>query len=101
MVKIRLLLVLALAVLTINSAKPPAPFCQSRPILKELPLTYEEKLATDMAQLFSGYNLDIELASNNSFVKINKKFIEVDRMNTYLQGLIAHHIEHKDNDWGK
>ena len=97
---VRLLLVLAILGSSF-AANAPSPYCNSRPIYKEGPLTYEERLSHDMDDAFSGYNLDIELASNNSFAKMSKKFMEVDRMNVYFPNLIAHHIEHNGNDWGK
>jgi hypothetical protein len=49
---------------------------------------------------FSGYNLKIELTSNNSFVTMNKKIFELDRRNTYLPSIISHYVEHKDNGIG-
>jgi len=54
-----------------------------------------------MAQSFSGYNLDIQLTSNNTFATMSKKIRELDRVNTYLANVISHYIEKKDNGVGK
>ena len=54
-----------------------------------------------MADSFSGYNLNIELTSNNSFATLSKKFRELDKRNTYIPSIISHYIEHKDNGLGK
>ena len=99
MLRVTILIMVLLSAAT--ASKIPVPFCHSRPLFKETALSYEEKLSHDAADFFSGYNLDIAIASNNSFARISKKFQELDRMNTYLPGLISHHIEHNQNGWGK
>jgi len=54
-----------------------------------------------MAQSFSGYNLDIQLTSNNTFATLSKKLRELDRMNTYIFEMVSHYIEKKDNSVGR
>jgi hypothetical protein len=54
-----------------------------------------------MDDSFSGYNLNIELTSNNSFATVSKKFRELDRRNAYIPSIISHYMEHKDNGVGR
>lgn len=54
-----------------------------------------------MDDSFSGYNLDIQLTSNNSFATLSKKLRELDRRNSYIPSIISHYIEHKDNGIGR
>jgi hypothetical protein len=72
--------------------KAPQPYCQSKPLYKQFPMVPEEIISHDMDTSFSGYNLNIELTSNNSFVTMNKKIYELDRRNTYLPSIISHFV---------
>jgi len=54
-----------------------------------------------MDESFSGYNLEIELTSNNTFATLSKKLVELDRRNSYLSNMVSHYIEKKDNGVGK
>lgn len=51
--------------------------------------------------MFSGYNLDITLASKNTFAVLNKKLTEIDRHDGYFPDIISHYVEHDGNNWGK
>ena len=97
---VRLLLVLTVLGCAL-AVRAPVPYCNSRPIYKEGPLAYEERITHDMDTAFSGYNLDIQLASNSTCASLTKKFTQEDNMGSYFPGLISHHIEHSGNDWGK
>jgi hypothetical protein len=55
------LLCTLLVVQVLAVARAPTPYCVSKPLYKQLPLTYEEILTYDMDIPFSGYNLFIHL----------------------------------------
>jgi hypothetical protein len=54
-----------------------------------------------VSEIFSGYNLDIKLASNNSFASVTEKLIQLDKRGAYLPNIIAHQVEKNGNTWGK
>jgi hypothetical protein len=62
MAQLKLLLLVTLVLQVWAIARAPVPFCQSKPLFKQFPLSAEELLSHDMADTFSGYNLDIALA---------------------------------------
>jgi hypothetical protein len=52
--------------------------------------------------LFSGYNLDLTIATNSSsFARLNKKMELIDTRAGYFPGVISHYVEHRGNNWGK
>ena len=85
----------------LGAAFAPEPFCLSKPLYKQFPLVMEEVLSHDFAQSFSGFNLDIQLTSNNTFATMSKKLRELDRRNSYIFEMVSHYIEKKDNTVGK
>ena len=56
------------------AARAPIPYCLSKPIYKEFPLTFEEACDYDLEQIFSGYNLNISLAKGNNVASVGRKF---------------------------
>ena len=54
-----------------------------------------------MDDAFSGYNLDIQIASQTKAASITDKFLKLDRKQTYIADLISHHIQSKGNEWGQ
>jgi hypothetical protein len=54
-----------------------------------------------MSSTFSGYNLNITVASNNSWADITQKWHLLDRKEAYYPGLISHYVEPKDNSVGR
>ena len=59
--------------LGLTAAVAPEPYCLSKPLYKQFPLAIAEILSHDMALSFTGYNLDIQLTSNNTFATLSKK----------------------------
>lgn len=99
---IRGVLLLSLVVLQVlSAAKAPVPYCVAKPEFKEVPLSLGEQMIVSLDTLFSGYNLDLTLASKNSFAMLNKKLTELDRLNGYFPNIISHYVEHVGNNWGK
>ena len=98
---IRGYLLLSLVVLSVLGAKAPIPYCVAKPEFKEVPLSLGEQMIVNLDTLFSGYNLDISLASKNSFAILNKKITELDRPDGYFPNIISHYVEHNGNNWGK
>jgi hypothetical protein len=96
LVLLNLVLVLQAAAI----ARAPTPFCQSKPLFKQFPLAVEELISHDMSDTFSGYNLNITLASNNTIASISRKFEILDRHNSYFPNIISHYIEPRDNSVG-
>ena len=100
--KIQTFIVLLLTlILASSTSRLPSPFCSSKPLFKQTPLSPGELRSHDMSDAFVGYNLNITLASNNSFAKITPKFLELDRQNYFYPFIISHHVEHDGNTWGK
>lgn len=95
-----LALVLLLAAEIACIAKAPLPFCSSKNILKQFPLTIDEVISTDLSDIFTGYNLNITIPSNNSFARITPKWSVLDRRDSYFPGIISHFVEMRDNTVG-
>lgn len=79
------------------AAQPPFPYCQQRSIFHEGPLALNERVLFDMDDAFTGYNLDIQIASETKAATIRPKFQELDRKDSYIADLISHHIQSKGN----
>jgi hypothetical protein len=58
---------------SLGIAFAPEPYCLSKPLYKQFPLTIEEELSHNMADSFNGYNLDISLPQNISFATMSQK----------------------------
>lgn len=93
------LLLLALQVAAI--ARAPTTYCTSQSIIKQLPITSDEIILQDTAELFSGYNLKVTLGSNSSCAEMNPKWSMLDQRNQYFPNIISHYIEPKDNSVGR
>jgi hypothetical protein len=96
-----LFLLLALIISACAIAKAPVPSCTAKTLYKQFPLTVGEILTHDMDRSFSGYNLNITLATNNSFASLTRKWDTLDRRGGYYPGIISHYIEPKDNGVGR
>lgn len=73
---IRNILLLSLVVAyAMAESKAPSPFCVVKPMIKESPLALHETLKVDLDDYFSGYNLNFQLASNNSFATIKNRMV--------------------------
>lgn len=97
-------LLLSLLLLTLRVAaiaRAPSTYCTSQPIIKQLPITSDEIILQDTAELFSGYNLKITLGSNNSWADMTPKWAMLDQRNQYFPSIISHYIEPKDNTVGR
>ena len=57
-----------------SAARAPVPYCFSKPIYKEFPLTVEEACDYDMEQIFSGYNLNISLLKGGDVASVGRKW---------------------------
>lgn len=101
MSQLKLLLLLILVLQVWSIARAPLPFCQSKPLFKQFPLTVEELLSHDMADTFSGYNLQINLVGENPIASISRKWEVLDTKKTYFANIISHYLEPKDNTVGK
>ena len=100
--KIQTFIALLLTFTLVTSvARLPSPYCNSKPLFKQTPLSPKELRSHDMSDAFSGYNLNITLASNNSFASMTPKFLELDKRNYHFPIIISHHVEHNGNTWGK
>lgn len=90
---IRELILFCLVLSCAISAKAPAPYCVAKPSLKALPLSYGEQIIHSVDDLFSGYNLDISIASDSgSFARLNKKMQLIDQFSGYFPGIISHYV---------
>jgi hypothetical protein len=55
-----------------------------------------------MESVFTGYNLNFSLGSNDSVVaSMSKKWDTIDRAYNYYPNIISHYIEEKDNTVGR
>lgn len=95
------LLIASLAITVTSIARAPSTYCAAQPIIKQIPITSEELIVQDTADLFSGYNLDVTLGSNNSWAAVSKKVNLLDQRNQYFPNIISHFIEPKDNSVGR
>lgn len=84
-----------------TAARAPVPHCVAHPVLEQAPLSIGERLDVQIDGFFSGYNLDLTVASNNTFARLNKKLTQTDNKTGYYPNVISHHIEHNGNNWGK
>lgn len=82
-------------------ARAPTPYCSSKTIYKQFPLSAEEILIHDMSDVFSGYNLNITLGSKNPWASITPKWQILDRRNAYFPNIISHYVEPKENTVGR
>ena len=98
---ILLLSVTLLATQVSGIARAPSTYCTSQPIIKQLPITSDEIILQDTADLFSGYNLKVTLGSNNSWADMTPKCAMLDQRNHYFPTIISHYIEPKDNTVGR
>ena len=98
-----LILCLLLVQAAVSIAKAPTPYCISKPMYQQIPLSADEKLGHDMSLSFSGYNLDIKVASPNSsnYATVTNKFIQLDRRGGYIPNIISHFVEQNGNGVGK
>jgi len=56
------------------AGRAPVPFCVAKPEVKEIPLSLGEQLIHPLDNFFSGYNLDLTIATNSSnFARLNRK----------------------------
>ena len=67
-------ILITLFVQTWTAAKAPVPYCFSKPIYKEFPLTVEEACDYDLEQIFSGYNLNISLMKGSDVASVGRKW---------------------------
>lgn len=58
-------------------------------------------MIVNLDDLFTGYNLDLSLASNHSFALLTKKMTLLDQKDGYFPNIISHYVEHDGNNWGK
>lgn len=89
---ILLLSLLLLAAKVSGIARAPSTYCTSQPIIKQLPITNDEIILQDTADLFSGYNLKVTLGSNNSWADMTPKWAMLDQRNQYFPTIISHYI---------
>jgi hypothetical protein len=60
-----------------------------------------EQMIVNLDGMFTGYNLDISLATNHSFALLMKKMTLLDSLDGYFPNIISHYVEHDGNNWGK
>ena len=90
---IRNILLLSLVVVSAFAiARAPVPYCSIRPELKQVPLSLGEQMIVNMDGLFTGYNLDIALATNHSFALLTKKMTLLDQIDGYFPNIISHYV---------
>ena len=95
-------LLLALTIIEVSStAWVPKPYCLSRPMYKEFPLTSEELVTYDMSQSFSGFNLNITLGKESDVASIGRKWSIIDRVNQSFPNIISHYVETRHNTVGR
>ena len=102
-IQIRAILGLLLVLLVVHTnaiARAPTPYCQSKPLFKQFPITAYELMYHDMADTFSGYNLNITLASESNLASMTRKWQILDRSLNYFPNIISHYVEQKDNTVG-
>ena len=87
-----LLILVALIAFAHQASLVPKPFCKAKALASHVPLSAGETLFHDMADAFSGYNLNISLATEHSFASLSSKFSQLDSKNTYLPNIISHHV---------
>ena len=96
------LLLLFLLIVSVSSvARAPTPFCSSKPIYKQVPITVGEIIDADVSSMFQGYNLNVTTAVDYPFASVSRKWNVLDRVNTYFPNVISHYIEPKDNSVGR
>lgn len=97
-----LLLVSMVIACALGAAKAPAPYCDARQTIREIPLSLGESMSHSLEDTFFGYNLDISILSNSSnFARVTKKIETIDKRSAYFPGIISHYVEHKGNNWGR
>ena len=102
-VKLNLILALLIALMAVQihtAARAPVPYCFSKPIYKEFPLTFEESIDYDVEQIFSGYNLNITLDKGSEVASVGRKTSIIDRKEQHFPSIISHFIEKKGNTVG-
>jgi hypothetical protein len=73
-------------------ARAPSTYCTSKSLWKQFPIASEELLTRDTADFFSGYNLKVTLASNNSWAAVSQKWSMLDQRNQYFPKIISHFV---------
>jgi hypothetical protein len=74
------------------AARAPVPYCVAHQYIDQAPLSQGERLEVQLDNMFSGYNLDLSIASNNTFARLNKKLLQIDRKPAYLPNIISHQV---------
>ena len=100
MIETIVLILLIVCISPSSNSIAPRPYCMSKPIYHNFPLASQQILTHDMADHFSGYNLNINITSKNLFATMSPKIIELDRQDVYLANIISFYIEKKDNTVG-
>lgn len=71
---IRNLVLLCLVVVgAMSASRAPTPYCMAHQYIDQAPLSYGERYDVKLDNMFSGYNLDLNVISNTTFAKITKK----------------------------
>lgn len=97
--KVLLLILATTFVIAISEA--PIPHCVAHDFALEGPLSVGEKITFGLNRMFSGYNLNLTLASNNSIGKLVGRIEKIDEQAGHYHNVIDQHIEHDGNGWGK
>lgn len=72
-----ILLLLSLLIITHSDLPPgPKPFCASKSIPKQLPITIDEIFSVDLSNYFVGYNLEYTQLSPKNFAVVKSNFID-------------------------
>jgi len=86
-IKLNLILALLIALMAVQiktAGRAPIPYCFSKPIYKEFPLTFSESIDYDLEGIFSGYNLNITLAKGSEVASVGRKSAIIDRKEEHL-----------------
>lgn len=89
--KICILLAFVLVLVQLQS-DPPTPHCSSRPIFTTLPMTVGEIIRGDLANSFTGYNLNISIKKGGDIAYTVDKLELLGELNYPMRGLQSHFV---------
>lgn len=97
---IRYLLLAAALLLACSQTTDIKPTCNTPYTLSYIPISIQETEVFDMDDYISGFNLQLEMQDQPSFVHLSDKFAKKAGRALPQPGLRGFHIDHVDNTWG-
>lgn len=95
------LILFSLATLAFSDLSPgPKPFCSSKSIPRQLPITIDEIFTVDLSNYFVGYNLDYTQLNAKPFAYIKPNFYSQGTAPIDVQKIISSKISLEKNSFG-